>query len=370
MTSAEQELDRNEAATPHKLSEARKKGQVPRSVDMVGAVVFFAAAVVLQVQGMALLEDLFRIDRLLLARALGAGAGSGDLQVDVALAALWQGVGVMAPLLLTLMLAAILASVVQTGGLFTVFPLQPDWTRLNPVKGFERLLSIRTLFDAARALAKLLVLALIVRAAVLDLRPHAQALADVSPHAFMRHVLADAGSAALQMALGLLAIAAVDVAFTRREFGRRMRMSRRELRDESKHREGDPRIRSRMRELRRQMLKRSLAVRQTRHADLLLTNPTHYAVALSYRHGEMAVPRVVAKGAGGMAASMRDIAHRHGIAVVQRPALTRALYAQADVDDELPQAFYRDVAQLLSWVIAMRKARASSAVGRFGEVKA
>ena len=268
------------------------------------------------------------------------------------------------------MLAAILANCVQTGGLFTLNPLQPDWNRLNPVKGLERVLSMRTLFDAARALGKLLVLALIVHGALQDLRQHANALAAVSPHTFVRQLLGDAGSAAFKIALGLLAVAAVDLAFTRREFGRTMRMSRRELQDETKHREGDPRIRSRMRELRRQMLKRSLAVRRTRDADLLLTNPTHYAVALSYRHGEMAAPRVVAKGSGGMAATMRDIAHRHGITVVQRPALTRALYAQTDVDDELPQAFYRDVAQLLIWVIAMRRARDTSTGALSGGVHA
>lgn len=355
MTSSDQEQDRSEAATPHKLSEARKQGQVARSADVVAAVVFLAAALLLQLQGTSLLEDQFHFDRMVLARALGADGGASEPLVDLALEALAHSVRLLAPLLITLMLAAILASGAQTGGLFTLTPLQPDWSRLNPIKGFERLMSMRTLFDAARAMAKLLVLVLVMNAALQDLRSHAHAMAAVSPGTFLRQVLADVGAASLKIAVGLLAIASVDLAFTRREFGRKMRMSRRELRDESKHREGDPRIRSRMRELRRQMLKRSLAVRRTGDADLLLTNPTHYAVALSYRHGEMAVPRVVAKGAGSMAATMRDIAHQRGISVVQRPALARALYAQVDVDDELPQAFYRDVAQLMIWVIAMRR---------------
>lgn len=102
-------------------------------------------------------------------------------------------------------------------------------------------------------------------------------------------------------------------------------------------------------------------MRQTRHADLLVTNPTHYAVALQYRHGQMAAPRIVAKGVDGVAAAMRDIAYRHRIPVVQRPSLARALYAQVDVDESLPEGFYRDVAQLMIWVIAMKRTRAAGA---------
>ena len=354
----EQDQDRNESATPYKLSEARRKGQVARSTDVVSAVVFCAAVAYLYARGLGTLEQQFRFDRLLLAQ-LPRVAGNDGVEplLQLAFVMIEEGVMLMLPLLLTVMVAAIVATVAQTGGIFSFHPVQPDWSRINPVTGFKRVFSLRTVFDAGRAMAKLAVLVTIVYIAVRDMAPHFHQLAAVTPGTFLRLMLADAAAAALKIALGLGVIAAIDLAFTQREFSRKMRMSRREVRDESKNREGDPRIRSRLRELRREMLKRSLATRQTKHADVVVTNPTHYAVALVYRHGQMSAPRVIAKGADALAANMREIAHRHAIPVVQRPALARALYAQVDIDESLPEAFYRDVANLMIWVIAMKRAR-------------
>jgi flagellar biosynthesis protein FlhB len=153
----------------------------------------------------------------------------------------------------------------------------------------------------------------------------------------------------------LCMIAAVDFTYSRREFNRKMRMSHRELKDEHKNREGDPRIRARLRELRREALRRSMAVRKTAGADVLLTNPTHVAVALRYIDSEMASPQMVAKGAGPMAAVMRQIAARHRIPVVQSPPLARALFHDLQVDQHVPPTHYADVARILVWVFAMRQ---------------
>jgi flagellar biosynthetic protein FlhB len=152
-------------------------------------------------------------------------------------------------------------------------------------------------------------------------------------------------------------VAGADVVFTRRDFARQMRMSRRELKDEYKNREVDPRIRARLRELRRELLKRSRSLRNTRNADVVLTNPTHVAVALQYRHGEMEAPRVVAKGAGQLAAAMRAIAGRHEIVVVQNPPLARRLFREAPLDAYLPVSFHAEVARIMVWVLAMRQQR-------------
>jgi flagellar biosynthetic protein FlhB len=140
-------------------------------------------------------------------------------------------------------------------------------------------------------------------------------------------------------------------------------MSRKEVRDEHKEREGDPRIRARLRELRREALRRSMAARRTASADVLLTNPTHYAVALRYVHGEMQSPQLVAKGAGSLAASMREIAARHRVPVVQNPPLARELYRSLEVDHHVPPALYAQVARILVWVFAMREAREGQTSG-------
>jgi flagellar biosynthetic protein FlhB len=354
---AELEHDRNEAATPHKLAEARRRGRVVRSADVVAAAVFTAAAAFLALRGVEAIEGQFRLDRLLLGAAAAARSASGDAIAQLASSALAEALSLLAPLLATLAVVAIVANVAQTGGLFSPQALAPDWSRLNPVAGMQRLLSWRSAFDGLRAIVKLALLAGIAAMVWGDLAPHFPAFAAASPSVFLKRIVADAASAALKVAFGLVLVAAVDFTFTRRAFDRQMRMSRRELREEARHREGDPRIRARLRELRRELLRRSRAVRHTGRADLVITNPTHYAVALAYRHGAMSAPRIVAKGAGAMAATVRALAQRHGIPIVPRPSLARALYAKADVDDALPPEFYRDVAQLMSWVIAMRRAR-------------
>jgi flagellar biosynthetic protein FlhB len=235
--------------------------------------------------------------------------------------------------------------------------LHLDFQRVNPAAGFQRVFSRRTLFDGARACAKLLLLSAAAALALGALLPQFQALSALSPAAFLHTLLGDIASLGWKMGVALAAIAAVDLLFTRREFGRRMRMSRRELKDEYKNREGDPRIRGRLRELRRELLKRSRALKNTRSADVVVTNPTHYAVALRYVHGEMDAPRVVAKGAGQLAAAMREIAARHRIIVVQNPPLARSLFREAAIDEYLPAGFHAEVARLIVWVLAVRRAR-------------
>jgi flagellar biosynthetic protein FlhB len=181
----------------------------------------------------------------------------------------------------------------------------------------------------------------------------------MSASGYLRVLLDDSAGLGLKMALILGLIALVDLIYTRREFAKKMRMSKRDIKDEDKHRDGDPRVRARMRELRREMRKRSQSLRQTKNADVVLTNPTHVAVALRYVHGEMESPQVVAKGAGYLAAAMRQIAAQHAIPVVQSPALARRLYKDLDVNRHVPPTMFAEVARIIVWVFAMRERRTS-----------
>jgi flagellar biosynthesis protein FlhB len=217
--------------------------------------------------------------------------------------------------------------------------------------------SLRTLFDTARACVKLVALVLVAWYALRALVPQFHQVASLPAAGFLHAMIEDVAALGLKMAVALLLIAAVDLLHTRSEFGRKMRMSRREIKDEHKNREGDPRIRARLRELRREMLKRSLALRNTRDADVVLTNPTHYAVALRYRSDEMDAPRMVAKGAGQLAAAMREIAYRNRVAIVQNPPLARRLFREMQIEDQLPASFHAEVARIFVWVFAMREQR-------------
>ena len=353
---AEQDLDRNEAATPYKLQKAKDKGQVGKSNEVVTALVFTVAVVYLNWKGWDGLLAQFHHDRALLSQAAGIEASASNLW-GLLSGMIHDAAMMLAPFLATLMLAAVVGNLMQTGPVLSMEPVKPDFDRVNPVNGLKKLFSMRTLFDAARSIVKLALLGLVVYQALKGLAPHFFQLAALPAASLARTMMEDAAATGLKIALMLCLIAVVDYGYTRREFNKKMRMSRRELKDESKHREGDPRIRARLRELRREALKRSMAVRQTRTADVVLTNPTHFAVALRYVHGEMQSPQLVAKGAGSLAASMRDIAARYRIPVIQNPPLARALYHELELDQYVPPTLYAQVARILVWVFAMRQAQ-------------
>lgn len=351
---AEQDLDRNEAATPYKLQKAREKGQVAKSADAISAVVFIAAVVYLNWHGWDLLQKQLRLDQALLLRVGSMRVESGN--VSPLIAQMLQGaIGLLAPFFATLMLTAIIGNLVQTGFILSADPVKPDFQRINPVTGLKKLFSMRTLFDTARACLKLALLLFVAWVALKGLLPQFYGLASSSPAGHARLLLDDLASLGLKMALALGLIALLDLLYTRHEFAKKMRMSKRDVTDEAKHRDGDPRIRARMRELRREMAKRSQAVGQTRNADVLITNPTHVAVALRYVHGEMDSPELLAKGTGRVAAAMRRIAAQHRIPVVQNPSLARRLFRELPVGRSVPPELYAQVARIVVWVFAMRE---------------
>ena len=353
---AEQDLDRSEAATPFKLEKAKEQGQTARSVDVVNATVFVVAMAFAAWHGLELVDAAFRLARIALVHA-GSGVPSAASAWPLATHMLREAAWLVLPFFGALMIAAVVATVAQTGVALSTDPLKMDFDRLNPVTGLKRILSLRTLFDGARACVKLIVLLLAAWYALKSLLPQFYMVAALPPRAFLRTLVEDATDLGLKMALILAFIAFLDLLYTRREFGRKMRMSRRELKDEIKNREGDPRIRQRLRELRREALQRSKALRNTRNADVVLTNPTHYAVALRYVHGEMDAPQVVAKGAGQLAARMRDIAYRHHIAIVRNPGLARRMFREIEIEQAVPPAFHAEVARIIVWVFAMREQR-------------
>ena len=345
---AEQDLDRNEAASPHKLEKAREKGQVIKSQDVTTVVVLAVAVSWLFAQGWEGLRALFRFDRLLLAQT-----GTTSLYA-LAEHALCATLSMLAPFLCFVMLAAVIANVAQTGPVFTFQPLSPDASRLSPVNGLQRVFSMRSLFELVKSIAKLLILGGVALLALRALLPQFHHLSGLSALGQSHVLVQDIGSLVMKMLVAMALIAAADYLFTVRQFNSKMRMSKRELKEEARHREGDPRIRGRLRELRRAMLRKSQSVSRTKDANVLITNPTHYAIALQYEHGKMAAPRLIGKGVGATAAAMRQIAARHGVPVVPSPTLARALYATLELDHYVPTEHFTAVARIMVWVLARR----------------
>lgn len=356
---AEQDSDRSEQATPYKLQEARKKGSVARSMDLTALAMLSALLLTVYSGAWTGVAALVRLQRKTLALA-----SAQEWKIDDVAA--WLGgllmecLVLLAPLFLALAVAAVLVNLVQTGPIFSMHPLKPDLERINPMMGLKRIFSMRTLFESAKSIVKLVILGTVVYFLIKDMAPGLVGLPGLAAKGYMRVLVELCSTLLAKLVLALLVIAALDFGFARWEFARRMRMSKRDVKDEHKNREGDPRIRSRIRELRKEMLKRSKALAKVPAADVLITNPTRIAIAVSYKHGTSAAPQVVAKGAGEMARKMRQLAGRHSIPVVQNRELARALFREVDFDGFVPEKLYPQVARIMVWVYAMRQARRAS----------
>lgn len=362
MAERKSDLDQSEPATPYKLEKAHERGSIVRSGELTFAGVLIVC--VACVYGIA--AQTIEGTALLIRRALPL-LGRDELTQSSALAYFGmlgsQALTTVAPLIFVIWMAAILIAAVQARGVFSAHPLKPDFSRLNPAQGLKRLFSGKSLHDLWRSSAKL---AVIAAAMVLWSRQHLQEILHLPsrPPALVLSATRLLGSALIVLTAIVLAFALLDWLINRWQYLRTMRMSKREIKDEHKEREGDPRIKSRLRELRIEWLKRARQLAKVRDADVLLTNPTHYAVALEYRHGQMPAPMITARGRGDLAERMRAEARRRNVPVVEHAPLTRALFALDESQAYVPEEHFDSVARVLRWVYAARtRSTAQQAVG-------
>jgi flagellar biosynthetic protein FlhB len=346
-------------ASARKLAKAREEGQVARSRDLshFGAIAVGAALLALFAPTVSqVLRDAVRRALQFDAAALARTDAMAQRLADAAMLL----VAIALPAGALLAAVAIAGSLVAGGWVWTLKPLAPQWGRLNALAGLGRLLSKRQLADTTKACTLALLLGTL---GALYLRSHVDdfggALALPLPAA-----LAHAGRALLGglmlVVLALGAFALVDVPLQRWLHARRLRMSRQEVRQEHKELEGNIEIKAKVRARMREMASRRMLAAVPR-ADLVVTNPTHYAVALRYDEATMAAPRVVAKGADLLALRIRETAREAGVPVLEMPPLARALYSHAEVDAEIPAALFAAVAQVLAYVYQLRAALAARA---------
>jgi flagellar biosynthesis protein FlhB len=356
---AEQEQDRSEAATPFKLREAKKKGSVAKSVDLNSVFVIAALLVCLLLWSGSAARDHLMLDAQLFKQAgslVFTPAQVMSWVADLLMATLLM----LAPLFLTLMVAGMASCLVQNGPVFSTHPIKPDFDRLNPVQGFKRIFAKRSLFELGKNMAKLAAFAAVMYWSIRQLMPALLGLLSSDARTYGVRLVDDTSSLIFKLLLVMVGVALIDLVFTRWEFAGKMRMSRRELRDEHKQREGDPSIKARIRELQNELRKKSGALKNVKNADVLITNPTHLGVALRYEHGKMAAPKVVAKGGDDLVEKMKTVARRHGVTIVENRRLARALY-DVNLEGTVPEAHYAEVARILVWIQAARKRKTALA---------
>lgn len=332
--------DRTEAPTQRRLERAREDGQVPLSREAVGFATLLAATIAAALALPPLAIEWMRTMRGLLASADPAGLAPAAL-------AMLRAAGLaLLPVLAATAAGAVLATLAQTGGHLRAAALKPDLARLNPLAALKRLLGPEGLAELLRTLVKLGVVGMALWQAV-DL-PVLQAALHLPPGGLLRQVGRGALGLLVATLLAFALIAVLDLLWVRFQHMRRLRMSRQDLREEQRDTEGDPQVKGRLRRLRESRARRRMLAAVPK-AAVVVTNPTHYAVALSYDRGKAAAPRMVAKGVDSMAARIRAVAQEHGVPIVANPPLARALY-RLETDTEVPAEHWQAVAQIIAYV--------------------
>jgi flagellar biosynthesis protein FlhB len=353
MSDETSDQEKTEQATPRRLDKAREEGQVVRSRELTtflllagGVGGLWAMSGVLYGQLGRVMEQAFLFERpqileprLMLARA----AELGELT-------LWS----LLPFLLLMAVLALVAPMLLGGWMISAKALAPQASKLNPLKGLKRLFSSQSLAELGKAVAKS---ALVGGVAVWFLMTHRgefMALMDQPVQQALASALRLAATACALMVLTLVVVVLIDVPYQLWSHAKKLRMSREEIRREHKESEGDPHVKARIRS-QQQAMARHRMMSRIPEADVIVTNPTHYAVALRYEEQHMGAPRVVAKGADAIAARIRELGSEHGVPLLEAAPLARALYRHVDLEQEIPGALYTAVAEVLVWAMRLRR---------------
>jgi flagellar biosynthetic protein FlhB len=351
---AEGEGDKTEAPTPRRRQEAREQGNVARSPDLTSAVLLVGGLLLLKWYGLPVLGAL----RQVVAEML-SGKSLSNMNPDVAntqVVHAFANVGwALAPLLIGLMLVVILANIAQVGFLLSPARIQPNLAALNPIRGLSKLFSGKT--SGMQLLMNTVKVALVGLVGYSAIGNRIGQIIAVQELSFLQIFSLGAGivfSIGIRIGILLLVLAIIDYINQRRRIEESLKMTKQEVKDEMRRMDGDPLIKQRRRQIAIQRHKKQLA-KDVPTADVVVTNPTHYAVALKYEQGTMRAPRLIAKGADLMAQRIRELAIEAGVPIVERAPLARAIYRMVDVGEEIPEEFYSAVAEILAYVYELNR---------------
>jgi flagellar biosynthetic protein FlhB len=350
-----EQQEKTEQPTAKRLEQARARGQVPRSADLTASVVMLVAGGGLQLLGRYSGSQLHGLMRSGLTLSREQALDESTAIAALASAAL-HGALACAPIWGLTILAALAAPMSLGGRTFSTQVLVPDFTRLSPMAGFARMFSARGAVELAKAFAKFLLLAVV---AATFMWSHRAAITSLSAEPIERaigHAASMGGMALILLAAGLGLIAAIDVPWQLYQHNRQLRMTRAEVRQDMRESEGAPEIKGRIRNLQRELARRRM-MQEVPKATVVVTNPTHYAVALRYDEERMRAPVVVAKGQDLIALRIREVADEHSVPIFEAPPLARALNRHVEIGAEIPTSLYVAVAQVLTYITQLRTAR-------------
>lgn len=352
--------DKTEAPTPQRLDKAREEGQIPRSRELTSLLILLVGVGVLWLGG----ESMARRLAALLSSGLHFDhsiVNDPNLILGQIILLIKQAMLALLPLITGVVVVAIVAPLMLGGLVFSPKSLAFKFDKLNPLPGIKRLFSAQSAAELLKAILKSVLVGCVAGTYVWSHWPDMMRLISESPLAAMGNALNMVGLCALLVALGVIPMVGFDVFWQVYSHIKKLRMSRQDIRDEFKQNEGDPHVKGRIRQMQRAAARRRM-MGDVPKADVIVTNPTHYSVALQYVEGKMSAPKVVAKGAGLIALRIREIGQENRVPILEAPPLARALYRHAEIGQQIPGTLYAAVAEVLAWVWQLKRWRLAGGI--------
>ncbi len=355
MAEGDSSQEKTEEATPRKLEKARDEGQIPRSRDLTTSAILLAGTIGLTIFGEFISTRLADIIRYNFSFDREVAYDTNAMVVHLA-ASFYDGLIALVPLFIILLVASIVGPIALGGWLMSAKAMAPKMSRMNPGAGLKRMFGFKALVELGKALGKVLVVLCLAIVLLISLQHEMLALAYLEVIPGIVRSLEISAWAAIALSASTLIIAAIDVPFQIFEHAKKLKMSMQDIKDEHKDTEGKPEVKGRIRQLQREMANnRQLA--DVPEADVVITNPTHYSVALKYDPDNMNTPVLLAKGGDHLALKIREIAKAHDVEIIESPMLARAIFHTTEVESEIPGGLYVAVAQVLAYVFQLRNFR-------------
>jgi len=343
--------EKTEKATPKRRRDERKKGNVLMSKDVIAVATLFASVFMIRIWFPTIVQTIqkFIEDCLILA---------GNTQIEIPHGFFLQAVVAVAkatgPLFAAAVLSAVAATFAQTRFLVTADPLKPKLDRISPLQGFKRLFSLRSIVEAVKGILKIIVLLYFVYSCLVDMLSISARYFTADVISACKHLLNSMFFMLIKVGVAFLALAAADFLYQWWDYERKLRMSKQEIKEEYKQTEGDPQVKGKIKELQRKMAQARM-MQQVPQSDVVVRNPTHFAVALRYHIGEDSAPVVLAKGQDHLAFQIIRVAEANNVTIIENVPLARALYASTEINSQIPPELYDAVAEVMVYLYKLGK---------------
>ena len=352
---AEQEgQEKTEVPTEKKRRESREEGQVAFSKELSSAALLAGIVLTLVVTSPIILDAM----RQLMSQIFRDLAQRKELSIDIIFTLSGEILSIIlpafAPFAAVIIFAGIFASVLQVGVQITFKAISPKFNKISPLTGLKRLFSSQSLADFLKSMAKLIIVGFVGYLTYIDKITELNGLSVSTPESILIYNFTVVAEVAGKIVLALVAIAIFDYFYQRWHHEQQLMMTKQEVKDETKQTEGDPQLKARIRQIQREMSNARM-MQEVPKADAVIVNPTHFSIAILYDRDVMSAPEVIAKGADHLALRMRTVARENNVPILERPELARDLYANVEIGDDIPERFYKAIAEILAFVYRLRK---------------